>query len=227
MVLPCIGSHDHTTLRPSRFTARISAGRCSTTLSAPKRPISVRRPGSFSGLRMSISCSSSSGVERRAAFQADRVLDAAAILDMGVVGLARAVADPDHVARGGVPVARGRIDAGHRLLVAEQQRLVAGVEIGRAQLGMRLRVDADGAHEVERLGDAVGELLVALGLRAVLDEAEHPAMHVLEVGIAAGREGAQQVERRRRLAVGHRAGGADRECAASGVNSMPLTMSPR
>ena len=77
---------------------------------------------------------------------------------MGMVELARAVADPDHVAGGGVPVARGGIDAGHRLLVAEQQRLVAGVEIGRAHLGMRLGIDADGAHEVERLGDALGEL---------------------------------------------------------------------
>ena len=54
-----------------------------------------------------------------------------------------------------------------------------------------------------RLGDAVGQRLVALALRAVGDEAEHPAVHVLEVGIAALREGAQQVERRGRLAVGH------------------------
>ena len=45
-----------------------------------------------------------------------------------------------------------------RLLVAEQQRLVAGVEIGRAQLGMALEVEAAGAHEVERLGDAVGQI---------------------------------------------------------------------
>ena len=74
------------------------------------------------------------GLERRPAFHADRILDAAAILDMGVVGLARAVADPEHVAGGAVPVAGGRIDARHRLLEAEQQRLVAGVEVGRAQL---------------------------------------------------------------------------------------------
>ena len=59
------------------------------------------------------------------------------------------------------------------------------------------------AHEVHGLGDAVGQRLVALALRAVGDEAEHPAVHVLEAGIAALREGAQQVERRRRLAVGH------------------------
>ena len=76
-----------------------------------------------------------------------------------------------------------------------------GVEIGRAQFRMRLGVEPDRAHEAERLGDAVGEFLVALGLRAVLDEAEHPAMRVLEICITAVGEGAQQVERRRRLAV--------------------------
>ncbi len=48
----------------------------------------------------------------------------------------------------------------------------------------------------------VGELLIALGLRAVAHEPEHPAMRVLEIGEAAHREGAQQIERGRRLAVG-------------------------
>ena len=67
---------------------------------------------------------------------------------------------------------------------------------------MRLGVEANGAHEAERLGDPVGEFLVALGQGAVLDEAEHPAMDVLEVGVAAGGEGAQKVQRRRGLAIG-------------------------
>ena len=40
-------------------------------------------------------------------------------------------------------------------------------------------------------------------LRAVGDETEHPAVDVLQAGIAALREGAQKIERRRRLAVGH------------------------
>ena len=80
---------------------------------------------------------------------------------------------------------------------------MAGIDVGRPHLRVRFRVDAAGAHEVERLGDAGRQLLVAVSLRAVLDEAEHPAVRVLEIGIAAGREGAQEVERRRRLAIGH------------------------
>ena len=67
---------------------------------------------------------------------------------------------------------------------------------------MRLGVEAYGAHEAERLGDAVGEHLVALGLRAVLHESQHPAMDVLEIGVAAVGESAQKVERRGRLAIG-------------------------
>ena len=122
---------------------------------------------------------------------------------MAVVELAGAVADPDHVARGRVPVAGGGIDAREGLLVAEQQRLVAGVEIGGAQLGMAFEIEAAGAHEVQRVGNAIGQFLVAARLRRILQEAEHPLMHAAEIGEAAGREGAQQVQRRRRLPIGH------------------------
>ena len=110
------------------------AAGASPTLSAPKRAISVRRPGSFSGFSMSIRRMQLVRLQRRAAFQADRVLDAAAEFDMRVVGLAGAVADPEHVAEVAYQSPVGGIDAGQRLLVAQQQRLVAGVEIGRAQL---------------------------------------------------------------------------------------------
>ena len=94
-------------------------------------------------------------------------------------------------------------DAGHRLLVAEQQRLVAGEEIGASAAAASFSALMPQA----RMKPSVSvirsrELLVAVALRAVLDEAQHPAVHVLEVGIAALREGAQQVQRRRRLAVG-------------------------
>ena len=122
---------------------------------------------------------------------------------MAVVELAGAVADPDHVARGRVPVAGGGIDPGEGLLVAEQQRLVAGVEIGGAQFGMAFEIEPAGAHEVQRVRDAIGQFLVAARLRRILEEAEHPLMHAAEIGKAAGRERAQQVQRRRRLPVRH------------------------
>ena len=68
---------------------------------------------------------------------------------------------------------------------------------------MGFEIEAAGAHEVQRLGDAVGELLVAAGLRGVLEEAEHPLMHAGKISVAAGRKRTQQVQRRRRLPVGH------------------------
>ena len=146
---------------------------------------------------------------------------------MRVVELARAVADPDHVAGGAVPVAGGRILPRHRLLVAEQQRLVAGVDIGAAQLGMAFEIEAAGLHEGERLGDAVGDLAVAVHRLGVFYKTEHPLVHAPQAGVAAMREGAQQVQRRGRLVIGFDQPPADRECAQLRVNSAPLTMSPR
>ena len=92
-------------------------------------------------------------------------------------------------------VARGAVDAGERLLVGEQEGFVAGVEVGLADLRRAGRGDAAGLHEGQRLIDAGGEVLVAAGERGALDEAEVPAMDLMQVGIAAGGEGAQQVER--------------------------------
>ena len=118
----CCRASDRTTKPPCAFpssTARISAGRCASTLPAPKRQISVMRPGSRSGSRMSRSFKSPSALQRRPALQRDRVFDAAREFDMGMVGLARAVADPDQVAGGVVPIAARGIDARHRLLVSQ------------------------------------------------------------------------------------------------------------
>ncbi len=47
----------------------------------------------------------------------------------------------------------------------------------------------------------VGQLLVAVAERAVRHEVEVPAMHLVQVGVAALGEGAQQVQRRGRLVV--------------------------
>ena len=80
---------------------------------------------------------------------------------------------------------------------------MAGVDVGGAQFGMAFEVETAGAHEVQRVRDAVRQLLVAPRLLGILDEAEHPLMHAAEIGEATGGECAQQVERGRRLPVRH------------------------
>ena len=105
------------------------------------------------------------GRGRRPAFQADGVLHAAAEFDMRAVGLPRAVADPDHVARARDRQAGGRVDPRQRLFVFQQQRLVAGVEIDLGQRVRRVRVDPGRVHEVQRVADAVRHVAVLLGLR--------------------------------------------------------------
>ena len=105
-----------------------------------------------------------------------------------------AIADPDHVTRGRVPVAGRRIDPRQGLFVAEQQRLVAGVEIGGAQFGMAFEIEAAGTHEIQRVRDAVCQFLVTPRLQGILNEAKHPLMHAAEIGKAAGGKRAQQIE---------------------------------
>src|SRR5690242_6897224 len=100
---------------------------------------------------------------------------------MRAVRLARALADPDHVRRAVVPLAGGRIDPGQRLLVRQQQRLVAGVELGLADLRRRLRGEPAGLHEGKRLSEAVGELAISGTGRALIDEALVPGMDAVEV----------------------------------------------
>jgi hypothetical protein len=53
------------------------------------------------------------------------------------------------------------------------------------------------------MNDVLGDLLVTVAGGAVLHEAEIPPMHMFEIGVAALREGAQQIERRGRLPISH------------------------
>ncbi|MPL73688.1 hypothetical protein SDC9_19494 [bioreactor metagenome] len=141
------------------------------------------------------------GRGRGTAFQPDRVLHAAAELDMRAVGLTGAVADPDHVARARQRNARGAVDTAQRLFVFQQQRLVRGVEIDLRELMRGVRGHPGRGHEVHRIADALGHLAIARGL-VLVGEAGDPALHPVDVGIAAGREGAQQVQRGRGLGIG-------------------------
>ena len=84
---------------------------------------------------------------------------------MGAVELAGALADPEHVGRAVVPVAGDRVLPGQRLLVAEDQRLVAGVEVDRVQLRLGLGGDAAGLHEAQGPVDLVGQLARSGGPR--------------------------------------------------------------
>ena len=86
-----------------------------------------------------------------------------------------------------------RVDAGHRVLVLEHQRLVAGVEVDAVEL---VGVGADRLHEGQRPVDLAGQLLVALADRRLADEVGVPGVHLAQVGVAAGDEGADQVQRR-------------------------------
>ena len=91
-------------------------------------------------------------------------------------------------------------DPAQRLLVLEQERLVAGVEVDRLERVRGVLIDPGGLHEVERVADPVRHLAVLLGLLAI-GKAEGPGVDLVDVGIAAGREGAQQVERRCGLGI--------------------------
>ena len=126
----------------------------------------MRRPGTRSGLSASQRASDLVGGGGGAELAAERVADAAEELDVGAVELAGALADPEHVGRAVVPVAGEGVLAGERLLVAEDQRLVAGEEVDLVQVRLGLGVDAAGPHEAQGPVDLVGQPLVALALAA-------------------------------------------------------------
>ena len=88
------------------------------------------------------------GFHARTALDADRVFDALAEIDMGVIDLTRAVANPEHMGRRVVPVSGRGIDTGHRFFVAEKQRFVAGVEFDLRHLRHAVRRHTARRHEV-------------------------------------------------------------------------------
>jgi hypothetical protein len=83
---------------------------------------------------------------------------------------------------------------GERLLVAEQERLVAGPDVDLTQVGVGLGVHPGGPHEAQRPVDLVRELLVALPDRARRDELLVPGVHPVECGEAALGERPHEVE---------------------------------
>lgn len=164
------------------------------------------------------------GGRGRADLDADGVGDAAEELDVGVVELARAVADPDEVSRGVVVLlgfitsdgsdggrrtgrSAGPADAGvggllheasQGLLVLEQEALVAGVELDGLELA---GAGVDDLEEAQGLLDAGGDLGVLFLEDGVADVAQAPVERSVEVSNARGEGSADVVERSSRVVV--------------------------
>ena len=95
-----------------------------------------------------------------------------------------------------------RVRARERLLVLEQQPLVARPDVDLVQACARVEVDPDRLHEPQRALDLAGERLVALARRRARRRTRGSrCARCVEVREAALRERAQQVQRRRGLVV--------------------------
>ena len=139
----------------------MSVGSRLSTLSAPRRTMSVSRPGSRSGSSRSQSATELAGGGPRPELAGQRVLDSREELDVRVVRVARALADPQQMGRAVVPVAGEAVAPREALLVRQDQALVAGPEIDLVQLMLALQVDAAGRHEAQGVVDAARDPLVA------------------------------------------------------------------
>ena len=134
------------------------------------------------------------GRRRRADLDSDRVVEAREELDVSALELACALPDPEEVAGAGVPVAGRRVLAHERLLVVEQQRLVARPHVHLVDGALVGEIDSDRPHEAERPADLVRDRLVAAALQRAGHELLVPGVHLRQVGEATLRERAQQVE---------------------------------
>ena len=117
---------------------------------------------------------------------------------MGPGELTGALADPHEVAREVVVLLGARVEPAHGVLVLQHQRLVGDVEVDVVEL---VGVGADRLHERHRPVDLVRHGLVAQPRGRLRDEVGVPGVHLAQVGVAAGDEGADHAQRRRRRAV--------------------------
>ena len=141
------------------------------------------------------------GGRPRAELARDGVLHARKELDVSAAGLAGPLPCPQQVGGAVVEVPRQAVLAGEGLLEAEDEGLVARVEVHLVQGHVRGQVDAAGGHEAQGAVDGAGDVLVAPSLRAGGNELLVPHVDLVEVGKPALGEGPEEVERRRRLVV--------------------------
>ena len=162
---------------PSSRSASTRGGSSSLTRSWPMREISVKSPGAVLGVEHVDETAQLVDAHRRADLQPERVGHPAQELHVRAVELAGAVADPQQVRRAVVPVAGERVAPGEGLLVGQDERFVARVEVHALQGAVVVEVDAAGLHELQRALDLVGDHLVALALERVGDELLVPRVH--------------------------------------------------
>jgi len=136
--------------------------------------------------------------DERHELDADRVLDPAEVLDVRVVELPRAVADPQKVRADVVELVAHA--PRHGLLIRELEPLVRDEQVHRAQVG-RVGADAQRVHEVQAVCDLLGHLAVLLAPRRRLHEVQVPRAGVMDVGEARAHEYAAVVECRRAVEV--------------------------
>jgi len=121
----------------------------------------------------------------------ERVSDMPEQLSVRTVQLPGAVANPQKVPGGVIRLTGPRVDPGQGMLVLQDQRLMAGVEVHGPEYVV---VNAAGHHEGESAIDLVRQVLILHASRGVLDEVGVPAVHTSQVGEPAGDERPRQVQ---------------------------------
>ena len=206
-----------------------AAAAARATRSAPMRAINVSRPGTRSGFSRSHELDDLLGRRRRPELHAERVVDAGEELDVRAVELPRALADPEQVRRAVVPVAGQRVAARQRPPRSRaaaprgscRRRPGAAAALGR-------EVDPARGHEARaRARSRSASCLVAPALGRASRRTPGSRVHLRQVGEAALRERAQQVQRRRPTGGSPRASARGSGTRASAVGSSSCTMWPR
>ena len=152
----CCRASDRTATPPCAPPApprAAAAAACAPILSAPMRLISVSRPGSFAGFSVSIMRSRSSGSCVGPTFMPSGFFTPRRNSTCAPSGWR--VRSPIHRKCAEQPYQSPVVEliAGQRLLVGQQQRLVADVEIGLAHVARGGAGHAAGGHEGQRLVD--------------------------------------------------------------------------
>ena len=150
----CRASDRRSTARGGRRCARPrpAAAASRRPSSAPMRWISVRRPGSSSRIEHVDQAQQPVRRHRRADLDADRVADAAEVLDVRAVELRRAHADPREVRRQVVPAPLARHLRASAPARRAAQRLVGRVEVDAVEV-VRPAIAGQRLHEAQRVAD--------------------------------------------------------------------------